>query len=224
MYGSVSWTIKKADHRIIDAFELCCWRRLLRVSWTARRTNLSVLKEINPECSLEGQVLKLRIFNILAISWEEKTPWTRPWCWESVKTRGEGDDGGQCHRSNQHEFDPTPGGHGRQEGLVCSGPWGHEESDTTKRLNNNKNSQAMSFCSCVWGSGFWSTNADTEIKLLVLTVFTVLCLSSPFSFLLASVLRHSDAAASLNIATIMITELWKWRSVLEYMKLGLFVF
>ena len=61
MYGSESWTIKKADPRRIDAFELWSRRRLLRVPWTARRTNLSVLKEINPECSLEGQILKLRL-------------------------------------------------------------------------------------------------------------------------------------------------------------------
>ena len=61
MYGSESWTIKKADHRRIDAFELWCWRRLLRVPWTARRTNLSILKEINPDCSLEGQIRKLRL-------------------------------------------------------------------------------------------------------------------------------------------------------------------
>ena len=60
-YGSESWTIRKADHRRIDASKLWCWRRLLRVPWTARRTNLSILKEINPECSLEGQILKLRL-------------------------------------------------------------------------------------------------------------------------------------------------------------------
>uniref|UniRef100_A0A670IUS3 Endonuclease/exonuclease/phosphatase domain-containing protein n=1 Tax=Podarcis muralis TaxID=64176 RepID=A0A670IUS3_PODMU len=61
MYGSESWTIKKADRRRIDAFELWCWRRLLRVPWTARRYNLSILKEISPECSLEGQIVKLRL-------------------------------------------------------------------------------------------------------------------------------------------------------------------
>ena len=60
-YGCESWTIKKAEHWIIDAFELCCWRRLLRVPWTARRSNQSVLKEINPECSLEGLMLKLKL-------------------------------------------------------------------------------------------------------------------------------------------------------------------
>ena len=61
MYGCVSWTIKKAEHQRIDAFELWCWRRLLRVPWTARRSNQSVLKEINPECSLEGLMLKMKL-------------------------------------------------------------------------------------------------------------------------------------------------------------------
>ena len=61
MYGCESWTIKKAECQIIDAFELWCWRRLLRVPWTARRSNQSILKEISPECSLEGLMLKLKI-------------------------------------------------------------------------------------------------------------------------------------------------------------------
>ena len=61
MYGCESWTIKKTKHRRIDAFELWCWRRLLRVPWTARRSNQSILKEINPEYSLEGLMLKLKL-------------------------------------------------------------------------------------------------------------------------------------------------------------------
>ena len=61
MYGCESWTIKKAEHRKIDAFELWCWRRLLRVPWTARRSNQSILKEISPEYSLEGLMLKLKL-------------------------------------------------------------------------------------------------------------------------------------------------------------------
>ena len=61
MYGCESWTIKKAEPRKIDAFELWCWRRLLRVPWTARRSNQSILKEINPGCSLEGLMLKLKL-------------------------------------------------------------------------------------------------------------------------------------------------------------------
>ena len=61
MYGCKTWAIKKAECRIIDAFELWCWRRLLRVPWTARRSNQSILKEISPGCSLEGRMLKLKL-------------------------------------------------------------------------------------------------------------------------------------------------------------------
>ena len=61
MYGCGSWTVKKAEHRRIDAFEMWCWRRLLRAPWTARRSNQSILKEINPGCSLEGMMLKLKL-------------------------------------------------------------------------------------------------------------------------------------------------------------------
>ena len=65
IYGCKSWTIKKAEHWKIDAFELWCWRRLLRVPWTARKSNQSILKEISPECSLEGLMLKLQYFGHL---------------------------------------------------------------------------------------------------------------------------------------------------------------
>ena len=65
MYGCESWTIKKAEHQRIDAFELWCWRRLLRVPWSARRSNQYILKEISPGCSLEGLMLKLQYFGHL---------------------------------------------------------------------------------------------------------------------------------------------------------------
>ena len=61
MYGCESWTVRKAEHRRTDAFELCCWRRLLRAPWTARRSNQSILKDISPGCSLEGLMLKLKL-------------------------------------------------------------------------------------------------------------------------------------------------------------------
>ena len=93
MYGCESWTIKKAECRRIDAFKLWCWRRFLRVPWTARRSNQSILKEIIPGCSLEGLMLKLK-FNILATWCEELTHLRRPWCWERLKVGGEGDDRG----------------------------------------------------------------------------------------------------------------------------------
>ena len=87
MYGCESWTKKKAEHWRIDAFELWCWRRLLRVPFTARRSNQSILKEISPEYSLEGLMLKLKLqyFGLLM---------RRPWCWERLRAGGEGDDRG----------------------------------------------------------------------------------------------------------------------------------
>ena len=98
MEGCESWTIKKAERRRIDAFELWCWRRFLRVPWTARRSNLSILKEISPECSLEGLMLSWSS-NPLATWCEELTHLKgsfqiRPWCWERLKAGGEGDDRG----------------------------------------------------------------------------------------------------------------------------------
>ena len=90
-YGCESWTIKKAERWGIDAFELWWWRRLLRVPWTARRSNQSILKEISPEYSLEGPMLKLKVqyFGHLML-----THWKRPWCWERLKAGGEGDNRG----------------------------------------------------------------------------------------------------------------------------------
>ena len=85
MYGCESWTIKKVERRRTDAFELWCWRRFLRVPWTARRSNQSILKEVSPEYSLEGLMmlkLKLQYFGHLI---EELTHWKRPWFWERLK-------------------------------------------------------------------------------------------------------------------------------------------
>ena len=93
MYGYESWTIKKAERQRIDAFELWCWRRLLRVPWAARRSNQSILKGISPEYSLEGLMLKLKL-QTLVTWWEELTHWKRSWCWERLKAGGEGDDRG----------------------------------------------------------------------------------------------------------------------------------
>ena len=94
LYGCESWIIKKAEcWRRIDAFELWCWRRLLRVPWTARRSNQSILKEVSPEYSLEGLMLKLKLpyFGHLI---KKLTHLKRSWCWERLKAGGEGDDRG----------------------------------------------------------------------------------------------------------------------------------
>ena len=92
MYGCWGWTLKKAERQRIDAFELWCWR-LLRVPWTPRRSNHCVLKEISPEYSLEGLMLKLKL-QYLATWCKELTHWKRPWCWEILKAGGEEDDRG----------------------------------------------------------------------------------------------------------------------------------
>ena len=84
IYGCESWTIKKADHQRIDAFKLWCWKRLLRVPWIAKRSNQSVIKEINPEYSLEELKQMQR----------ELTHWKRPWGWERLRAGGEGTDRG----------------------------------------------------------------------------------------------------------------------------------
>ena len=87
MQGCESWTIKKAERQRVDAFELWCWRRLLRIPWTARRSNKSILKEINPEHSLEGLILKLQHFGHLM---QRGNSLERPWCWRKLKAEGEG--------------------------------------------------------------------------------------------------------------------------------------
>ena len=91
MYGCENWTVKKAEHQRIVAFKLWCWRRLLRVPCTAGRSNQSILKEISPEYTLEGKMLK---HNALATWCDELTHWKSPWCWERLRGGGEGDDRG----------------------------------------------------------------------------------------------------------------------------------
>ena len=93
MYGCESWTTKKAERRRIDAFELWCWRRLLRVPWTARRSNQSILKEISPECSLEGLMLKLKL-QYFGHLMQRADSFEKTLCWERVRAGGEGDDRG----------------------------------------------------------------------------------------------------------------------------------
>ena len=92
MYRCESWTIKKAECRRIDAFELWCWRRLLRVPWTARRSKQSILKEISPGWSLEGLMLKLKL-QYFGHLMRRAVSFKRPWCWERLRA-GEGDNRG----------------------------------------------------------------------------------------------------------------------------------
>ena len=93
MYGCKSWTVKKAELQRIDAFELWCWRRLLRVPWTARRSTQSILKKMHPGCSLEGLMLKLKLQYFVHLM-PLLTHWKRPWRREQLGAGGEGDNRG----------------------------------------------------------------------------------------------------------------------------------
>ena len=141
MYGCESWTVKKAEHWRIDAFELWCWRRLLRVPWTARRSNPSILKDTSPGCSLEGLMLKLKLqyFGQLMLGWlTGKDPDAgRDWGQEE-KGMTEDEMAGWHHRLDGHEFGWTPGVGNGQGGLVCCNSWGHKEMDMTEWLNWTK--------------------------------------------------------------------------------------
>ena len=136
MYGCESWTVKKAERRRIDAFELWYWRRLLRAPWTARRSHQSILKDIVLGVHWKDWCWSWNS-NPLATSCEELTHWKRPWCWERLKEGGEGDDigwDGWMASLTQWTWvwvnyrswwwTGRPGG-----------SWGHKESDTTERLN-----------------------------------------------------------------------------------------
>ena len=139
MYGYESWTTKKAECRRIDAFELWCWRRLLRASWTTRRSNQSILKEISPVCSLDRLILKLKLqyFGHLMQRADslEKTLKLRVWRQE-VKGTTEDEMVGWHHWLNGHEFEQAPEDGEGQGSLACCSPWGHKDSDTTEQLNN----------------------------------------------------------------------------------------
>ena len=139
MYGCESWTVKKAERQRIDAFELWCWRRLLRVPWTARRSNQSILKEISPGISLEGMMLKLKLQNFGQLMWrvdslEKESDAGRDWGQEE-KGMTEDEMVGWHHRLDGHEFGWTPGVGDGQGSLVCCNSWGCKESDTTERLD-----------------------------------------------------------------------------------------
>ena len=137
MYRCKSWTIKEAECWRIEAFKLWYWRRLLRVSWTAR-SNHSILKEINPEYSLEGLMLKLKLQYFGDLMWGanslEKTMMLGKI--EGRRRLGQGMrwlDG--IIDSTGHEFEQAPGDGDGQRSLACCSPWGHKESNTTEWLN-----------------------------------------------------------------------------------------
>ena len=141
MYECESWTINKAEHRRIDAFKLWCWRRLLRVPWTATRSNQSILKEISLEYSLEGLMLKLKLqyFGHLMQRTDsfEKTLMLgkieggrREW--ERMRSL----DDHWHHQLSGHEFEQALGDGEGQGSLASFSPWIHKELDTTERLRH----------------------------------------------------------------------------------------
>ena len=129
MYGCESWTIKKAEHQRTDAFELWCWRRLLRVLWTVRRFNQSILKEISPEYSLEGLMLKLKFQYFGHLMWRtdsfEKTLMLgKTEGRKEEKGMTENEMAGWHHQLGGHEFEKALGVGEGQGSLVCCSPWG----------------------------------------------------------------------------------------------------
>ena len=158
MYECESWTIKKAEHWRIDAFKLWCWRRLLRVPWTSRRSNQSVLKEINLNILWKDWCRSWNS-NTLAPWCEELTHWKRPWCWERLKVGGEGHDRGwdgwMHHWLDGHEFEQGLRVTDGQESMACYSPWCGKESDMTKWLNWTKHIR-------MWELGHKESSAPTN--------------------------------------------------------------
>ena len=149
IYGSESWTIKKAEGRRIDAFELWCWKRLLRVPWTARRSNQSILKEITSGCSLEGLMLKLKLQVLWPPDAKSWLIWKdldvgKDW-WQEDKGKTEDEMIGWHHQLNGYGLGWTPGVDDGQGGLVFCSSWSCKDLDTTEQLN-------WTDCciSCVW--------------------------------------------------------------------------
>ena len=145
MYGM--WELDLKEGWRIDALELWCWSGLLRVPWTAKRSNQSILKEISPEYSSEGLMLKLKLQYFGHLTWRtdslektlmlEKIEGGRRRTAEDEMVR-------QHHRLNGYEFEPAPGDRGRQKILACCSPRGHKQSDTTLWLNRNNNKTSVS--------------------------------------------------------------------------------
>ena len=135
VYRCENWIIKPEWWRT-DAFELWCWIRLLSVPWTTRRSNQSILKEINPDCSLKGLLMKMKLQYLIwlpnAKSWlTGKDPDAEKDWWQKEKRAAEDEMAGWHHQLNGHEFEQTLGDSEGQGRLACCSPWGHKELDTT---------------------------------------------------------------------------------------------
>ena len=137
MYGCESWTMKKSEHWRIDTFELWCWRRLLRVPWTAKRSNQSILKEINPEYSLEGLMLRLKLQyfgHLMQRTDLLKDPDAGEDWRQEEKGMTEDEMAGWHHWLDGHAFEQAPGVGDGQGSLACCSPWGHRESEHTHSM------------------------------------------------------------------------------------------
>ena len=154
MYGWKSWTVNKAEHWRINAFELWCWRRLLRIPWTARRSSQCILREISPACSLEGLLLELETPKLWPPDVKSWLIWKDP---DAGKDSGQEEKGttedemvGWHHQHNGHGFGWTPGAGDGQGGLACCGSWGLKELDTTEQLNWTDYPQDTWFTKASW--------------------------------------------------------------------------
>ena len=132
-----SWTIKKAEHFRLMLLNCGVGEDSLRVPWTTRRSNLSILKEISPEYSLEGLMLKLKLQYFVYLMWKTSSLEKTLRLGRIERRRRRDEMIGWHHRLNGHEFEQTPGDGEGQGSLICCGPWGRKVSDTTERLNKN---------------------------------------------------------------------------------------
>ena len=135
MYGCESGTIKKAEDQRIDAFKLWCWKRLLRVPWTARQSNQSVLWEISTACSLEGLMLKLKLQCYGHLMWTDSLEKTLMLGKIEGRMRREWQRMRLYHWFDGHEFEQASGAGNAQGSLMCCNPWGCKEADKTEQLN-----------------------------------------------------------------------------------------
>ena len=134
MYGCEIWTIRKVEHGRIDAFELWCWRRLLRVPWSARRSNQSILKEISPEYWLEGLMLKLKLQYFGHLVWRTD-PFEKTLMLGKIEGRRRGDNRGwDGWMASPTQWTWVWVGDGQGD-LACCSPWGGKELDMTEQLN-----------------------------------------------------------------------------------------
>ena len=167
MYGCESWTIKKAEHRTIDAFELWCWWRLLSIPWTTERSNQSILNEISPEYSLKGLMLKLKLQYFGHLMWRTdslketlilwKTEGRRRRGWQRMRVEWH-------HQLDGHEFEQALGTGDRQGSLACYSPQGPKESDMRDWIDWVNN---VFFAVVMYGCESWTIKKAEHQELLL---------------------------------------------------------